>query len=408
MIEHPHIEDVTHMFGRSQARGNGADRSEPPPFVITPKPFVWRDPSTIPTRQWLYAKHMARQFVSCTFAGAGVGKSTLLLGETLAMVTRKNLLGHSSPSALRVWCWNGEDPLDEIERRAAAIMLHYRIKPEEIGDRLFLNSGRDTEIVIATVEKGGVKIAEPVFDAMVAAIKRDKIDVLIIDPFVSCHRVVENDNPAIDAVAKTWAKIADRTNCAVELVHHVRKTGGAEVTAEDGRGASSLIGAARSVRVLNVMSEDEAARAGVDKRRSFFRVDNGKSNMAPPPEKSEWFNIVSQPLGNGGDGDGDGDWIGVATPWEWPNPLDGLCVADLRKVQLAIAGGEHAENSQASNWAGKTIAAVLGLDISKKSDKERVKSLLRLWIESGALRVETRRNSAKGRDQGFVVVGEQA
>jgi hypothetical protein len=33
---------------------------------------------------------------------------------------------------LRVWYWNGEDPKEETERRIAAILLHFKIPPEEI------------------------------------------------------------------------------------------------------------------------------------------------------------------------------------------------------------------------------------------------------------------------------------
>ena len=64
-------------------------------------------------------------------------------------------------------------------------------------------------------------------------------------------------------MAKTWTGIADVTNTAIDLAHHTRKTGGAEVTVEDGRGAVALLNAVRSARVLNMMTEDEAAKAGV-------------------------------------------------------------------------------------------------------------------------------------------------
>ena len=74
-----------------------------------------------------------------------------------------------------------------------------------------------------------------------------------IDPFISSHRVMENDNNAIDAVAKTWTGIADATNTAIDLAHHSRKTGGAEVTVEDGRGAVVLLNAVRSARVLSAI-----------------------------------------------------------------------------------------------------------------------------------------------------------
>ena len=46
---------------------------------------------------------------------------------------------------------------------------------------------------------------------------------------------------AIDAVAKTIGRIAGKARCAAEGVHHARKTGGAEVTADDSRGATLLL-----------------------------------------------------------------------------------------------------------------------------------------------------------------------
>ena len=47
--------------------------------------------------------------------------------------------------------------------------------------------------------------------------------------------------------------IADATNTAIDLAHHSRKTGGAEVTMEDGRGAVVLLNAVRSARVLSAI-----------------------------------------------------------------------------------------------------------------------------------------------------------
>ena len=112
----------------------------------------------------------------------------------------------------------------------------------------------------------------------------------LIDPFISTHQVPENDNNAIDEVAKTWTTIADITDTAIDLAHHTRKTGGAEVTVEDGRGAVALLNAVRPARVLNVMTEDEALKAGiVDGRRRYFKVTDGKNNLALPLDRLDWF-----------------------------------------------------------------------------------------------------------------------
>ena len=380
------------------------DHGAPPPgepaLKIEARPFVWRDPAQIPARQWLYGRHYVRKFVSLTAAMGGVGKSSLSIAEALSMASGLALLGTPVPRKLRVWLWNGEDPYDELERRLAATALHHNVDPHDFEGRLFLNSGRETELVIAQQDRNGARIMVPVVDALIAEIRREAIDVLIVDPFVSSHRVPENDNGAIDAVAKTWARVADATNCAVELVHHVRKTNGAEVTVEDGRGAVALLSAARSARVLNAMTEDEAARAGVENRRSYFRVDNGKANLAPPADRSEWYGLKSVDLGNG-------DWVGVVVQWCWPDMMANVQVSDLRAVQSLVAAGKWRENPQAKDWVGRAVAKVLGLDADSKAHRAKISSILKIWIAAGMFVLVEGRDEAR-RLRTFVEVGTWA
>jgi RecA-family ATPase len=179
-------------------------------------------------------------------------------------IGRDLLKGTTSPCRLKVWYWNLEDPRDETDRRIAGIILHYKINPAEIEGHLFINS--EEPLVIATRIRDATAVAEPVVNGLVSEINRLQIDALIIDPFVSSHKVPENDNNAIDTVAKTWSGIARMCSCAVELAHHIRKPASgstAEITVDDARGAGSLKDAGRSVRVLNTMSKEEAETVGI-------------------------------------------------------------------------------------------------------------------------------------------------
>lgn len=58
-----------------------------------PTEFVWRDPTTIPPRPWVYGRHLIRKQVSVTVAPGGVGKSSLTICEALAMTSERKLLG---------------------------------------------------------------------------------------------------------------------------------------------------------------------------------------------------------------------------------------------------------------------------------------------------------------------------
>jgi hypothetical protein len=369
------------------------EHPEAVPAAIPPKPkelkataFAWRDPKTIPPRKYLYGGHLIRKFASAKFAAGGVGKSILALTEALAMATGRALLGIAPRQRCRVWYWNGEDPREETERRIAAICLHFGIEAEELEGWFFYDSGRDQPIVIAEQTRDGAKIAAPVVESLVDAMLDDEIDVLIIDPFVSCHRVTENDTMAMELVAKKWTAIADETNAAIELIHHTRKTGGAEATVEDGRGAVAVLAAVRSAQVLNKMTPDEGAKAGVENHREYFKVENGKANLAPPPEGKDWYRIVSVDLGNGDGGLLDkGDSVGVVVSWKWPDPLDGVTGSHFEAAAQAIRAGRWKESIQAKDWVGKPIAKALGLDLDSKSDKAKVRGLIKVWLKAGNL-----------------------
>ncbi|MBY5392222.1 AAA family ATPase [Rhizobium leguminosarum] len=92
-----------------------------------------------------------------------------------------------APKPLKVWWVNAEDPQDEINRRFHAAAKHFAVSNEQIGGRLFTDSGRDQEFVIARQEGRDLKIVEPFIANMVAEIRRREIDVVIVDPFVSTH-----------------------------------------------------------------------------------------------------------------------------------------------------------------------------------------------------------------------------
>jgi RecA-family ATPase len=183
------------------------------------------------------------------------------------MASGRNLMDDWTEKNLKVWLFNLEDPRDEMDRRIIAAMQHHNVKPKEIKGRLFVDTGRERALCTAIQAREGVQIMKPVMHALAREIAARKIDVMIVDPFVSSHQVSENDNGAIDAVAKEWARLADQRNCAIELIHHTRKTNGEEATTESGRGAKSLLDAGRSGRVLNRMRDDQREEWGLSEDR---------------------------------------------------------------------------------------------------------------------------------------------
>jgi hypothetical protein len=179
----------------------GKEAAEPR-SLIAATPYTWKEPSTIARREWLYGRLLIRKFVTATVSPGGVGKSSLIAVEALAKVSGKDLLGVAPAQQLRVWLWNLEDPQEETERKIQAAALHYGLSSDDVGARLFVDSGRDQPLVIATATRNGATIARPLVDALTAEIIARGIDVVVIDPLVSCHEVGENDNTAMDMVVK--------------------------------------------------------------------------------------------------------------------------------------------------------------------------------------------------------------
>jgi AAA domain len=372
--------------------------------AIRATPYRWPDPRSLPTRQWLLGHWLLRGEVTAIIAPGGTGKSTIGTALALSLASGQPLLGKPLPRGPQsAWIYNLEDSQDELDRQVSAACLFHGIVQDDCRNRLCVDSGLVQPLCTATEDRDGFVIAEGVFAQVAATVRERRISVVIVDPFVSSHTVRESSNEAIDAIAKRWKRLAQETGCAVVLVHHTKKLGGREVTAEDGRGAVALRDAARVVLPLNAMSQAEAEELGITDpqlRRSLVRVDIGKANRAPP-DVATWIKLESQSLENGDD-IVPADYVGVASLWEKPDVFHGLSAVHLYMVQQGLATDDWRENVQAKQWVGHLVAKVTGL--SEEADKGRIKVILRTWRKNGALEVEHR--DVNGRAVPFVVVGK--
>lgn len=407
------LADAKKLMAEKQAPLSGENL--PNSFEQEDRPLIeaapWRglDPSGLPRRQWLYGTHYIRRYVSTTAAPTAVGKSSMTMVEGLAMITGKPLLGVQPKGEFRVWIWNGEDPLEELELRIAAAMRHYGITKEDLQGRLFLNSGRDMPIKMARADKHGAKIAIPVVNEVIETIRRNKIDVMVLDPFVSTYDGPET-NELFDPIVKKWGFIAGATNTSIELVHHTRKLNNAEVSIDDARGGGALAAGARAKRILARMAKADGKKFGIreEDQRRFFRVADASVNMALPAINSTvWFEMRGVSVGNGeGDGtlaDLTGDQVGVATLRTMQADADGLDATTIDRIKAALRVGEWRENFRSNAWAGYAIADVLRLD--PKEDRASVEAALREMKASGALKVE-RRADKNNNIVPFIVVVE--
>lgn len=399
------------VFARAQANGwiNPAGNAAAHDTAaigeeISAHPFLAPAIADIPPRPWLLGRWLLRGTVTTVVAPGGTGKSALMIAAALSIASGREVLGKTVwGGAMRVWLWNLEDDRDELARQLVACCLHHGIAAEDHAERLFVNDARSS-LCTATKGRDGLVIHDPANAALVAELRARKIDVLIIDPFVSSHRAEENDNGQIDAIAKRWASIAREANCSVVLVHHSRKLNGQQVDADSARGASALGNAARSVLIINRMEKSDAVRLGISDadRRSYIRVSNDKTNRAPA-EQGDWYRLIAVRLANGGPENGDS--VGVVERWIPTEITAAFDDAVRARIQAEIVSNEWRLHVSAKDWAGNVIANVIGADVADPADKGRVAALLKDMIAKKQLRIDRRQDSSRHlRD--FVVAGD--
>ena len=376
----------------SAGEGAGVKKAAAP-FVL--RPFVPFDPATLPPREWLYGRHYQRRTVGGTVAPGGVGKTTLCMVEGVAMATCRNLLGEQPTERLRVWFHNGEDNIDELNRRLAAICQHFDIPMEELRGWWFMTSGNEVPLRVA---KGysNLTIDTRLIKCITEAIGDNQIDATILDPLVTLHGVPENDTGKMDTVVRIFAGIADTQDCAIELSHHTRKLlagSTADYAVDDMRGASALKDAMRAVRMLNLMTKADAEGVGIPEfeRASYFRVDRVKGNNAAPPSAAIWRKFVNVDLPNS-------DEVGVVVPWEFPgqgaapSPEKAEAERNVEHVFLALLlrftnEGRVVNDRPGSSNAPNLFAQEPEAKLAKVGKKPLAEAMRRLFA-AGKIRVE--------------------
>lgn len=369
----------------------------PDPVPPWPTPFSPAAMLSIPPRAWIYGRHLIRGFASGTIAPGGVGKSSLTLTEAMAVATGEPLLGVEVYDQCKVWVWNGEDPNDEVLRRTQGVMIEHGITDDDLVNRLFLDSGRDTPIKLVTEEDRRAVVMRKSREVE-ERIGDEGIGLVVMDPFVAIHGVEENHNNAINLVMQTIGRIAERTGCAFELVHHSGKVGkDGTVTVDSARGASAYAWALRSLRVVSPMSEDEAELMGfTGDRYSHIKVFSAKANMAKREALSQWYELKSVKLPNG-------DTVSAVTQWRPPATEPVVDEGKMILIAEALDPDGSPSDVRSPDWAGRVVADALGLAIEGKPDRKVIGSLLDQARKAGAVALVRRHDGRQGRERAFYI-----
>lgn len=344
----------------------------------------------IPPREWLLGTLLCREYVTVLAASGGSGKTALNTVWALSLASGRPLVGLHVHKRCRVLVLTFEDGRTEYRRRFKAACLHHNIDPEEIGAFLFIKSLNGLGVTLATSEREGVMVETDAPARIMDLIKRLEIDAVTLDPFVKCSGAPENDNVAVDAVARILARIAEQGNVAVAVSHHFRKGVAEAGNIDSARGARSLIDAARIALTLMPMSPEEADKFGIaeDERCRMIRLDDGKVNLAPAG-RAKWYRLVSVNIDNGTADYPHGDNVQTVEQWTPPDTWAGLSNALLNRILDVIEEGLADGERYSGAPSAKTRAAWL---IVQKHAPEKTeaqcRAIIKAWLKSQLLRVE--------------------
>src|SRR4051812_29355191 len=388
--------DERRRTGR-QRSGQAGEEAPRPEFALHPAELP--DPATIPPRRWLYGTQLVRGFVSVLVAPGGVGKSAYAMGMGMALVLGRALLGEHVFEAVKVAIVNLDDDMQELNRRTAALMLRHKVHRDDLLDRLYLDDGGERGLTIAEMGPDGFKIAYPDEEAIIKEITKHKISVIIVDPFAESHTLEENSNSLINKAAAAWRRVARKGNCAVLLVHHVRKGDVAGIDAA--RGAKALTDSARVGLLMTAMSPEDATSFDIadDDRWQYVRIDDAKRNMAPA-RQAKWLKLESVSLGNTSDTlYPHGDSVQAIAPWQPQTIWQRTSAEDLNMALDRIAAGVRPgvpfgpdRRGNSSRWVGQALMEVLGID-----DKQAAQ-MVAAWLKTGLLVRDIYHDKKEGRE----------
>jgi hypothetical protein len=387
-VDHDAIYDA---YENGRPRPKLVSSAEPlkrPPLKLHPAKLP--DPTKIPPRQWLYGTQLIRGYVTVLVAPGGTGKSAYAMGAVLALVANRNLLNEHVFSQVNGAVFNLEDPMEELERRLAALMIRHRVSKNDIEGHFFLDDGEERGLCLAKVDDNdGFTVIHPDEALLIEEITANKIGVLVCDPYAESHSLEENSNPQMVKAAAAWRRVARATGCAIMLVHHVRKGDATGIDAA--RGAKALTDSARVGLLLSTMAAAESESFGIseDERWQYVRLDDAKRNMAPAA-KAKWFKLDQVSLGNYSKEYPNGDKVAAMVPWEPPTIWAGVTDQQINEALDIIAtppaGWLYSPTRQGRNnkrWAGQVLVDHLALN------EKQAAAMIGVWLKSGLLYKET-------------------
>lgn len=314
-------------------RGRHIEPTDKPPAIWFSND-EWAE-ADIPRRNWLAKGYFMRGAVTLVAGAGSAGKSSLAKAWAVACALGVPFSGLKPIGRLRVLTFNVEDDLFEERRRLSATLREFNAMPRDLEGNITIVGPSDVGTLVHRDPITGKIQLSDTMAALEALIVEIKPDIVMLDPLVELHTSEENDNTGLRAVIAAFRSLAQRHDISVVLFHHTRKGTTVPGDPDAIRGAGAIVGAARMVFTLCVMTDEEAAALSIPpgQRRNYFRLDSAKSNYAPTNE-AEWFERIPYELNNG-------ETVPATRPWSPPKDImtENEILTIERLVSEGLPGG---------------------------------------------------------------------
>jgi RecA-family ATPase len=364
--------------------------------VLVPLEF---EHSQLTGTPWVAVGFALRGAVTIISAAGGTGKTQFTLQAGIAFALGEDFAGfHPMRKDLKIAYVSGEEPLDEVWRRIAAIEVDrvgYKAADiekfkERLNGRLFICQGKNVALVTKGTGKNDVAERTPFHRELCEDIIGLGIDLVILDPLIRLHTGLDENSAEMQALHNAADDIATRANCGVVLVSHTNKMSKGTVDDQNAaRGTSAMTDAARVVIIMANMTKAEAEdllpEAAHATYMRYCRLGDPKQsytvNSVP-----KWFRkkTIKLPVTLEDDTD---DYRFVHEPWKQPTN-DILSAEWLPRFldRLKQGRSEGGAFTAATNGPRSKRADTLLQDEFNVSQKHSKKALNQL-VRAGFLRV---------------------
>lgn len=356
---------------------------------------------------WVAVGFALRGAVTIISATGGTGKTQFTLQAAIAFALGEEFAGfRPMRKNLKIAFVSGEEPLDEIWRRIAAIEVDrvgYKSADiekfkERLKGRLFICQGKNVALVTKGTTKNDVAQRTSFHEELCEDIIDLGIDLVILDPLIRLHAGLDENSAEMQELHNAADDIATRGKCGVVLVSHTNKMSKGTVDDQNAaRGTSAMTDAARVVIIMSNMTETQAKdilpKAEQATYMRYCRLGDPKQSYTVN-SGSQWFRkkTIKLPVTLE---DGTDDYRFVLEPWKTSNDI--LSAEWLpRFIERLKQGRGDGEAFTAATDGPKSSRADALLQAHFNLSRDQSKESLDQLVRAGILRV-VEKHSTKGK-----------